>query len=91
MCRYEPEYTPLLQLDIEREPPPERPDKDAYLQSRLSRFYAEVAQYRPGQDRAEYEAKLHALGGGLLPAPDQCAPWWWFALCVCRQHGLVHL
>ena len=80
-CRYEKEYTPLLPEDIEKEPPPRRPQRDGYLQSRLSRFYAEVAQYQPGVDRAAYEAKLHALGGGLLPPPpEQCAA---TRCCIC--------
>lgn len=72
--RYEKEYTPLRPEDIEREPPPRRPVADTYLTSRLQRFYAELAQYQPGVNRAEYESKLHALGGGLLPSPaDGCA------------------
>jgi hypothetical protein len=73
-CRYEKEYAPLLPEDVEREPPPRRPTKDPYLSSRLQRFYAEVAQYQPGVDRALYEGKLLNMGGGLLPMPDQpCA------------------
>lgn len=46
------------------------------MESRLTRFYAELAQYQPGQDRAAYEAKLRGLGGGLLPSQPQqpCAP-----------------
>ena len=72
--------------DVEREPPPRRPLADPYLSSRLQRFYAEVAQYQPGVDRALYENKLHALGGGLLPTPaDGCAP---AAVCIpaaCRR------
>jgi hypothetical protein len=73
--RYEKEYTPLLPEDVEREPPPRRPARDAYLQSRLSRFYAEVAQYQPGVDRAQYEGKLLNMGGGLLPPlAEPCAP-----------------
>jgi hypothetical protein len=69
--RYEKEYTPLLPEDVEQEPPPRRPTKDSYLQSRLSRFYAEIAQYQPGQDRAMYEGRLLSMGDGLLPPPSE--------------------
>ena len=73
--RYEKEYTPLIPEDVENEPPIERPVKDAYLESRVARFYAEIAQYQPGVDRAAYELKLLQLGDGLLPAPmEKCAP-----------------
>lgn len=73
--RYEKEYTPLRKEDIDSEPPPPLPPQDAYLQGRLQRFYAELAQYAPGVSRAAYEERLITLGDGLLPpAPDPCAP-----------------
>ena len=85
MCRYEKEYTPLLPEDVENEPPPRRPTKDAYLDSRLARFYAELAQYQPGQDRAMYESKLQTMGDGLLPPPvAKCADLF-CSLCYGRQ------
>lgn len=87
--RYEKEYTPLLPEDVEREPPPRRPTRDTYLQSRLSRFYAEVAQYQPGVDRAMYEGKLLNMGGGLLPPlPEPCVPLRG-SLITCTQRGSV--
>ena len=55
MYRYEPPYTPLTAEDIDREPPPPLPEKDSYMKSRLDRFYAEIAEYRPGMVRATYE------------------------------------
>lgn len=55
--KYEAPYTPLDPRDIDSEPPPRLPVRDAYLQSRLDRFYAEVAEYHPGEGRAQYESK----------------------------------
>lgn len=73
--RYEREYTPLRKDDIDSEPPPPLPPQDAYLQGRLQRFYAELAQYKPGVSRAAYEERLVTLGDGLLPPePDPYAP-----------------
>lgn len=74
-CRYEKEYAPLLQDDIDSEPPPRRPVRDSYMQSRLERFYAELAQFQPGQTRGAYEERLATLGDGLLPPNvHRCAP-----------------
>ena len=80
LCRYEKEYAPLLQDDIDSEPPPRRPVRDGYMQSRLERFYAELAQFQPGQSRAAYEERLATLGDDLLPPNvHRCAPRPWVA------------
>jgi hypothetical protein len=92
-CRYEKEYTPLLPEEIDSEGAPRRPIKDSYMQSRLDRFYAEVAQYQPGQSRAMYEEKLASMGDGLLPPTiDRCALYLsipdHLILCnICRSHA----
>ena len=94
--RYEKEYTPLAPADLEREPPPRPPVRDAYLQSRLDRFFAEVAQFQPGQTRAMYEDRLLRLGDGILPpGPDACAanppsPGTVAALSSGPHHAVLH-
>lgn len=84
VCRYEKEYTPLRREDIDDEPPPPLPPQSAYLQGRLQRFYAELAQYTPGVSRAAYEERLVTLGDGLLPpAPDPYGPSCHLQACAC--------
>jgi hypothetical protein len=34
---------------------PEPPEKDAYLTSRIDRFYAEIKDYRPGSIRSDMD------------------------------------
>ncbi|GAX85611.1 hypothetical protein CEUSTIGMA_g13026.t1 [Chlamydomonas eustigma] len=53
--RHSRAYTPLDQRDIEREGLPEPPEKDAYLLSRIDRFYAEIKDYRPGSIRSDMD------------------------------------
>lgn len=100
-CRYEKEYTPLRKGDIDDEPPPPLPPQDAYLQGRLQRFYAELAQYAPDVPRAAYEERLATLGDGLLPpAPDPYAPSFrrilrgahmlYYVIC-CRRTANMHM
>jgi hypothetical protein len=88
--RYEKDYTPLRKDDIDSEPPPPLPTRDAYLQGRLQRFYAELAQYTPGVSRAAYEERLATLGDGLLPpAPDPYVPLMSSHACVWYAVSLV--
>jgi len=59
LCRHKEKhsnpYDPLDVADIEAEGLPPPPEKDAYLRSRLDRFYAEVKDYRPGIVRTDME------------------------------------
>lgn len=73
--RYEEAYTPLAPEDIDREPPPRVPDKTPYLTSRLQSFQAEIAQYRPGVSRHDFEKKRQAEEGIVEAEPKdlRCA------------------
>eukprot|EP00803_Ostreobium_quekettii_P003823 evm.model.scf_1238.3 EVM.evm.TU.scf_1238.3 scf_1238:26007-36121(-) len=48
-------YSPISPLDIDRAGLPPPPEKDAYLLSRLDKFYGELEEYRPGAICAEIE------------------------------------
>lgn len=44
----QPPYTPLSPAHISSTPAPKEPVVDAYLEARLNTFYAQLADYRPG-------------------------------------------
>lgn len=65
----DPPYSPLSPLDIERAQLPPAQEPNAYLASRLDKFYAELREYRPGMTRAEVEVEARRARLSHLPAP----------------------
>ncbi|CAL5223139.1 g5604 [Coccomyxa viridis] len=71
----DPPYSPLSPLDIEALGLPPSTPPDAYLASRLEKFYAELQDYRPGMTRSEMEdeQRQQRIRDGLDPDPDLAA------------------
>lgn len=55
--RSEAAYSPLSPLDIEKSEVPPPPTMDPYLKARLDKFYAQLADFRPGMAFSDIEVE----------------------------------
>ncbi|EFN51673.1 hypothetical protein CHLNCDRAFT_139903 [Chlorella variabilis] len=76
----DPPYSPLSPLDIEAAGVPPPPKVDAYLKSRVDKFYAQMGDYRPGMLYSDIEVDaprskhFSDRGGPAAPGPPLPPP-----------------